>query len=488
MTAGALVAGAPLVRMETRPGRPVPSAWVQRSDAQARQDVPRGQKWVASWRASPHGPYPSGNPSAQPALESVFVTPSEGASDQTFRLIIKPDLWGSMVRIRFTNTFGTRPLTVDGAFVGLQTSGGNIAAGTNRPLTFDGGHARVVVPAGTATYTDPVVLPFAGSADLTRLDGRKLTVSFHVVDTTGPMTWHAKALTTSYVTPPAGGSHGGDESDAAFANTTTSWYFVDAVDVIAPEATTVVACFGDSITDGTGSTLNGDDRWPDVLSQRLHRAYGSRVAVVNAGIGGNRVIGPAAYTSDAPFAGGPSALARLERDVLGIPGLSTVIWLEGINDISNGATAAAIIDGFKEGVKRLRARGIRVIGATILPALGAAGPGGTAAADAQRQEVNAFIRSSGVFDGVADFDAVIRDAKTGELRAAFQPGSTIGGPGDHLHPNRAGYQAMGNSIDLSLLISSSPSSRLSLSHLPCFQRSGLSPFFSRALAAAACSA
>ena len=231
----------------------------------------------------------------------------------------------------------------------MQTSGGNIAAGTNQPVTFEGGQARIVIPAGATTYSDFLTLPFVAGDDLSRLDGRKLAVSFHVVGATGPMTWHAKALTTSYVSAPGGGSHGEDESDAAFPNTTTSWSFVDAVDVIAPEPTRVVACFGDSITDGTGSTLNGDDRWPDVLSQRLHRAYGGRVSVVNTGIGGNRVIGPAAYTPDAPFAGGPSALARLDRDVLAIPGLSTVIWLEGINDISNGASAAEIIEGSRRG-------------------------------------------------------------------------------------------------------------------------------------------
>jgi lysophospholipase L1-like esterase len=409
---------------------------------------------VASWTASPQGPYPSGNPSAQPALEAVFETPSSGASDQTFRLIIKPDLWGSIARIRFANTFGTRPLTLDGVFVGLQSSGGNLAAGTNRSVTFHNGHSGVVIPAGGATYSDPVTLQFAGAREVPRLAGRKLTVSFHAAGATGPMTWHAKALTTSYVTAPGAGSRGADESDAAFPNTTTSWYFVDAVDVIAPEGTVVVACFGDSITDGTGSTLNGDDRWPDVLSRRLHEAYGGHVSVVNAGIGGNRVLSPAASTAEAPFAGGPSALARLDRDVLGIAGLSTVVWLEGINDISNGASAAEIIEGLKEGVKRIRARGgIRVIGTTIVPALGAAGPGGTTGADVQRQQVNAFIRGSGVFDGVADFDAVTRDPKSGELRAAFQPGSTIGGPGDRLHPNRAGYQAMGTAIDLALLMS-----------------------------------
>ena len=334
----------------------------------------------------------------------------------------------------------------------LQASGGNIVAGTNRRVTF-GGHDTVTVPVSGATYSDPVPLAFAGARDVSRLDGRKLAVSFHVAGTSGPMTWHAKALTTSYVTAPGGGSHGAEESDAAFPNTTTSWYFLDAVDVVAPQATVVVACFGDSITDGTGSTLNGDDRWPDVLSRRLHQAYARRVSIVNAGIGGNRVVSPAAYTPEAPFAGGPSALTRLARDVLGIPGLSTVVWLEGINDISNGAKAAEIIDGMTEGVKRMRARGLRVVGATITSALGAAGPGGTAAADSVRQEVNAFIRTGGLFDGVVDFDAVTRDPQTGELRAAFQPGSTIGGAGDHLHPNRAGYQAMGTAVDLALIMS-----------------------------------
>jgi lysophospholipase L1-like esterase len=420
---------------------------------QADQNPPRGQAWVASWTASPHGPYPSGNPSAQPALETVFQIPAAGASDQTFRLVIKPDLWGATARIRFTNVFGTRTLNLDGAFVGLQTSGGNIAAGTNRALTFGGGKPALAIPPGSAAYTDPVTLPFGSKRDLLGLAGRKLAVSFHVAGESGPMTWHAKALTTSYVTSRGAGSRGRDESDAAFPHTTTSWYFVDEIDVTAPEGTAVVACFGDSITDGTGSTLNGDDRWPDVLSRRLHAAYGERVSVVNAGIGGNRVLTPMASTAESPFAGGPSALARLDRDVLGIAGLSAVVWLEGINDISNGASAAEIIDGLKEGVKRLRARtGIRIIGGTIVPALGATGPGGTPAADARRQEVNAFIRGSGVFDGVADFDAVTRDARTGELLAAFQPGSTIGGPGDRLHPNRAGYQAMGTAIDLALIM------------------------------------
>ena len=260
------------------------------------------------------------------------------------------------------------------------------------------------------------------------------------------------------MTAPRAGSHGATESDDAFAFTTTSWFFIDALDVMAPEDTVVVACFGDSITDGTASTLNGDDRWPDVLSRRLHAAYGARVSVVNTGIGGNRVTGPAGYSPSRPFAGGPSALDRLDRDVFGLSGLSAVIWLEGINDLSSGASVETIVESIKEGVKRIRAHrgGLRIVGATITSSLGAASASGTPDIDTKRRAVNEFIRTGGLFDAVADFDAATRDPETGGLRAAFQPNSTIGGAGDRLHPNRAGYQAMANAIDLALFAPRSP--------------------------------
>jgi lysophospholipase L1-like esterase len=418
----------------------------------ATQSPPRGQKWVASWAASAHGPYPSGNASAQPLLDSVFESPGRGAIDQTFRLIIKPDLWGNRVRLRFANTFGTQPVTIDDVFVGVQSTGGNIVTGTKRRVTFESGKHTLSLPAGRSSFSDAVTLNFVERDSLPLLTGRKLAVSFHAAGPTGPMTWHAKALQTSYVTAPRGGSHGADDTDAAFPFTTTSWYFLDAMDVMAPDDTVVVACFGDSITDGTASTLNGDDRWPDVLSGRLHAALGSRVSVVNAGIGGNRITGPPSYSPESPFAGGPSALERLDRDVLSLSGLSAVVWLEGINDLSAGATADAVMAGLREGVARIRAHGgIRMIGATITPSLGAAGASGTAEVDARRQAINTFIRTSDIFDGVADFDAATRDPTTGGLRAEFQPNSTTGGAGDRLHPNRAGYQAMGNAIEIARL-------------------------------------
>jgi lysophospholipase L1-like esterase len=211
--------------------------------------------------------------------------------------------------------------------------------------------------------------------------------------------------------------------------------------------------FGDSITDGTASTLNGDDRWPDVLSRRLHTAYKGRYSVVNAGIGGNQVVGPAAYSAAAPFSGGPSALQRLERDVQNLSGVGAVIWLEGINDFSrNGnATAEAVEAGMKEAVARMRAAipGIRIIAATVTSAVGSTN--GIPEQETKRQALNEFIRTSKIFDGVADFDKATLDPKTGGLRAEFIPESTLGGAGDKLHPNRLGYMAMGMAIDLELL-------------------------------------
>jgi lysophospholipase L1-like esterase len=405
-----------------------------------------GQKWVATWAASVHGPYPAGNPSAQPDLTYAFPDAAQGAVDQSFRLIVKPDLWGDRVRIRLANTFGTHSITFDQIYVGVAATGGNIVKGTNRVVLFSG-RASVAIAPGVSTYSDAVDLKLAAGA-LT--EGRKLTVSFHVTGPTGPMTWHAKALQTSYLSGHRSGSHTKAEDDAAFPYTTTSWYFLDAVDVMAPASTVVVCAFGDSITDGTLSTLNGDDRWPDVLSRRLHAAYGNRVSVVNAGIGGNRILTPESYPPPQPFPGGPSALQRLERDVFGLSGVSAVVLLEGINDISAGASADAIIAGMKELVSRVKAKGITIVGATITPSLTAAGNSGTPDANTRRQAVNAFIRSGGVFDAVADFDAATVDPKTGTLRAEFVPNSTIGGAGDRLHPNRAGYQAMGSAVELKI--------------------------------------
>jgi lysophospholipase L1-like esterase len=318
-----------------------------------------------------------------------------------------------------------------------------------------GGKAAVTIPAGTSVWSDPVDLPFASTPAAVDLAGRKLAVSFHVAGESGPMTWHAKALTTSYLSRPGAGAKGQLEDESAFPFTTTSWYFLDAVDVMAPAATRVIVAFGDSITDGTASTLNGDDRWPNALSRRLHAAYGNRVSVVNAGIGGNQVLGPAEYSSARPFSGGPSAGQRLERDVIGLSGVSAVIWLEGINDFGVNAAAEAVQSGMKEIVGRLRQaiQGVKIIGATVVSAVGnTSGTHGSEQEEVKRKALNEFIRGGGLFDGVADFDKATLDPQTGQMRPEFVPDSTIGGPGDKLHPNRAGYLAMAGAIDLKLLL------------------------------------
>ncbi len=271
-----------------------------------RRSAQAPRRWATAWAGPVQGPYPVGNPSAQPDQSFAFPDPAEGARDQTLRLVLRPDVWGREARLRISNAFGTRPLTLDGVHAGLQLGGAALVPGTNRPVLFSG-RDRVTVPPGGEAWSDPVALPFAADPDAALLAGRKLAVSLHVVGSSGPMTWHAKALQTSYATAPGAGGHGADEDEAAFPYSTASWFFLDAVDMAVGAPTPVVVAFGDSITDGTASTMNGDDRWPDVLSRRLHAKAGNRVAVVNAGIGGNQVVGPAEYGPQKPFPGGPSA-------------------------------------------------------------------------------------------------------------------------------------------------------------------------------------
>jgi lysophospholipase L1-like esterase len=407
------------------------------------------EKWAASWTGSVHGPYPIGNPTAQPELKFAFPVQEKGANDQTFRLIVKPDAWGTQTRIRLSNTFGSKPVTFDDAYVGLQESGSAILAGTNRPLTFKG-QKSITVPAGESVVSDPVALSFVKSPADPLLRGRKLAVSFHVAGESGPMTWHAKSLTTSYVSPPGSSSKGQGESEAAFPFSTTSWYFLDEVDMLVADEAKVIVAFGDSITDGTATTINGDDRWPDVLSRRLHAAYGDRFIVVNQGIGGNQVVGPANYTAS-PIPGGPSALSRLERDVISLPGVTTVLWLEGINDFGAAdATAEQVFAGYEKGVATLREKipGVKIFVATLTSALHSTPTHGRPVVDENRKKLNQMFRAAKIFDGVLDFDAATFDAATGEIKPEYQPNSSTGGPGDKLHPNRAGYAAMANSIDL----------------------------------------
>ncbi|MDZ5460883.1 GDSL-type esterase/lipase family protein [Azohydromonas lata] len=413
------------------------------------------RKWVTGWTGSAQGPYPAGSPLAQPDLRFAFPSPAQGARDQSFRLIVRPDLWGPRARLRLSNAFGTQPVRFADVHVGLQLGGATLVAGSNRRVTFKGTDG-VTLPPGESAWSDPVPLPFVDGLPPALLEGRKLAVSFHVEGDSGPMTWHAKALQMSYLTPPGAGAQGAREDELAFPFTSASWYFLDAVDMWMEAGTRLIVALGDSITDGSGSTLNGDDRWPDVLSRRLHAAFGQRVGIVNAGIGSNQVVGPASWSPWSPTAGGASAVERLERDVIGLSGVSTVIWLEGTNDFSRNGNASveAVTAGFCEGVRRLRAAlpGVRVLGATLVPALGStAAAHGHREQDDKRRALNDFIRGAGLFDAVLDFEAVTLDEASGRMKEAFVPDGTVGGPGDGLNPNRAGYVAMAGSIDLGLL-------------------------------------
>lgn len=417
-------------------------------------------KWAASWATSiqsayvaPTTPQGAAVPGFDPQPDLSFALPNAttaGAVNQTFRMIVKPDLWGHTIRVRFSNVFGTRPVTFSHAAVALQAYQANIVPGTSAPLRFRGS-ASVTIPAGQQVFSDAVALPFVPDSDAQTLAGRNLAISFAVDGATGPASYHSSAFTTSYISAPNSGDQVLAEDDIAFPYSTTSWFFVSEVDVVAPRDTLVVVAFGDSITDGTFSTLNGNDRWANVLSRQLHKRLGSRVSVVNAGIGGNGVVA---------LRTGQPATQRVGRDVIGLSGVNLVVWLEGINDLGGGLlTPEPVIAGYRQVVQRLRAAGLGVIGATVtssyvpngqVPAnspLAAVSPAlaaqyGNAQTDAYRRTLNRFILTGGLFDGTADFDAVTADPATGTLLPPYVPNSE-GSAGDYLHPNRAGYQAMG---------------------------------------------
>jgi lysophospholipase L1-like esterase len=436
-------------------------------------DRGRDQHWVASWATAPATffvytapvppDFPPGAPTARaPATiqpDQVFPFPNAntlGATSQTIRSIVKPDLWGHRLRVRFSNVFGSQPVTFSAVTIGLQEYGSNVVEDTVTTLRFSG-RDSVTIPAGTEVWSDGVALDWVKNADDPRVQGRYLAVSYAVLGNSGPMTHHAAAHGTSYVSAPNSGDRTRDTNGFGYPYTTTSWFFVNAVDVMAPADTVVVCAFGDSITDGTHTTLNANDRWSDVLSKRLHEAYGNRVSVVDEGIGGNRVVNPVVANSTA----GPAAVDRLDRDVLGLSGLTHVVWLEGINDLGGGHTTASIIAGYQNVVQRLHTRGVKVIGATVTSALGMVNlpegwyPGFTGGADngpivnAGRLVLNSFIRTGNLFDGVADFDAATLDPATGNMRSEFLANSEFTQlPWDYLHPNHGGYLAMGLSIDI----------------------------------------
>jgi lysophospholipase L1-like esterase len=378
---------------------------------------------------------------AAPQLtEEANLPPAPGFADTTLRQVAHVSIGGKALRVRFSNAFGKSALTLVSARIARSAGGSAIHAATERALTF-GGRSSVTIPEGALAVSDPL------DFDLPPLSDVALTVYLRGVPP--EVTGHPGSRTTSYLQV-------GDAASAAdlpAAVRVDHWYFVNGIDVLADRRAAAIAILGDSITDGRGSTTNGNDRWPDNLARRLQAGRETaHVAVVNHGIGGNRLLRDGL---------GPNALARLDRDVLAQPGVRWLIVLEGINDIGTrvgarekgerAATADDIIGAYEQIVTRAHAHGIRVYGATLLPFEGAANYF-TADGEADRQRINAWIRTGGRFDAVIDFDAATRDPERPSRLSAAVDG------GDHLHPSAAGYRIMADAIDLGLF-SERPRSR-----------------------------
>ncbi|MFI6359495.1 SGNH/GDSL hydrolase family protein [Streptomyces sp. NPDC050743] len=368
------------------------------------------------------------------AWSPSMTTGGPSFTDQTIRMVVHSSVSGSGARITLSNRYSTTPLDVGAVDVAVQESGGEATRGTTRNITF-GGSRHVTIPAGEEAVSD--VVPISVSA------GENLLVSLYVPGTTGMSTWHSDAFDTTYL---ASGNHTGDDGAAAFGTTTTSWYYLAGLDVVSATARGTVVAFGDSITDGYHSSTGTYSRWPDFLGRRLGAGPGpQKLSVVDAGIGGNRVL------TDVPnLWQGVSALKRFGHDALGQPGVKDVILFEGINDIGNNAgpdgrplTAEDLVNGYRTLIDEAHASHVGVIGATLMPDEGNGYY--TPAAESIRQSVNQWIRTSGAFDGVIDFDRTMRDPTN---PAALNPAYDAG---DHIHPNDEGMKAMADAIDLRLL-------------------------------------
>lgn len=351
-----------------------------------------------------------------------------GFADQSVRQVVRVSAGGDRARIRLSNAYGKTPLEVTGATIAHTARGASVRPGSVRQLTF--GHSRsTVIPAGGEIASDPARL------EVDALD--QLTVTLYFAKPTGPVTHHPFAIATSYR---ASGDHRADPSAAAFTETTHSWYLLNGVDVQGePARHGAVVAFGDSITDGALSTTDANNRYPDELAEKLR----GRVGVLNEGIAGNRLLNDSTCFGEA-------GVKRFGRDVLGRPGVRTVVVLEGINDIHSSAiefecfvpnpkvTVPELIAGHRDLIRQAHAKGVRAIGGTLVPFKGF--EGFTPEGEAVRDALNDWIRTSGEYDAVVDFDRALADpADADAMLPAYDSG-------DHIHPNDAGYRVMANAV------------------------------------------
>ncbi|MCX5391734.1 SGNH/GDSL hydrolase family protein [Streptomyces sp. NBC_00094] len=386
---------------------------------------PVGGPWTGAWTAAVQRP-----------TSKFYPTWSEkGFDGHSVRQVVRVTATGPELRIRLSHAYGSTPLRLTGATVARAGDGAALVPGTVRHVTF-GGARSVTVPAGGKVVSDPV--PMA-----VRIQ-RRVAVTLYFEGPTGPVTFHQYALGDSYR---ASGDHRADEDPGAYTERTPPWYVLEGVEVAARPGPRGVVTFGDSLTDGFGATPGADDRYPDRLADRL-AASGDPRPVLNLGIGGNRVLSDSACY-------GEKAVDRFARDVLGQPRAGTVIVLEGTNDILMGTTqetrctrpnrrvtAAELIEGYRILIRTAHGAGLRIVGATIPPFPSPPFVVGTYDPERVRDEVNHWIRTSGEYDAVADFDRAVADGD--HLRPEYDSG-------DGLHPNAAGYRAMAEAVDLDSL-------------------------------------
>ena len=415
------------------------------------------KKWVATWTTAPQNIWKG---SAAPALVNFafpFTAPAvPQATNQTLRMIVKPDLWGDTMRVRLSNTWGAGPVTFGRVTLGLQSFSGATVAGTNTVVTF-GGRTSVTVPAGEEVTSDAVRLRWATGRDDRHGDdgvdpvvaGRNLAVSLFIPGQSGPMTYHATALQESFLAAPNTGDHTGDDSDAAFPYETSSWFFVDAIDVVAPADTRVLVGAGSSSVDGSITTPGNNDRFLDWMSRRLHAAYGQHVSVVNEGIGGDTAAIPIPPQTRPLLQVLPE---RFNRDILSVSGVTDVLFYAGTNDFGDGIPATQSIQSLQSMVAILHARGIKAIGSTLISNVGQAGT--TEDTYVAHNAINTFIRTPGSFDTVADFFTATADPGNTDsfgnpiLIPQYATHSDPNGTPDFLHLGRAGAQAEAETLDV----------------------------------------
>jgi len=374
------------------------------------------EKWVDSWAASFLSTTVNGAVQSAPSF-----------NNQTFRLNVFSKLGGTKARVKLTNKFATNALTVGAVHIALRSTNNSINATSDRTLTF-GGKPSVTLAPGAEIWSDSVTLTIAQHVTV--------AISVYIPGSFKPTTFHPTGLHTSYLSKSGNYVASTTLPLAGFTNTTTEVVIVSGLQVSAPATSKVAITFGDSITDGAAATNNANGNWPDVLSNRLPALHsGVPFSVINMGIGSNRLV--------ASDLAGPSGVHRFADDVLARPNVGYVILLEGINDISyHQATSATITGAYATLVAQAHAAGIKVYGATLLPIGNSTKY--TVANEATRQAVNNWIRTSGTFDAVLDFEAVVKDPATNPLRIKANM------TGDYVHPNSAGYAAIGNSIPTSL--------------------------------------